>query len=221
MATIAADVTDLRTAEAELARMLAREQESRLQLEIARRELAELNEQLHILASTDPLTGLANRMNLLEHVSSMLARAERNGAAVASVYVDLDRFKLVNDRFGHHVGDEMLRSVAERLRLAARRGDVIARLGGDEFVVLLTDVERDRVERVVESLVARVCAGLAEPFVFGGVEIRVSSSVGTSIYPLDAADARALLERADGAMYDRKRARPERTIAVAPASSAA
>ena len=95
--------------------MLTREQAARHELETARQQLSQKNEQLAVLASTDALTGLANRVSLWEHLSLALARATRTGTAVVAVYIDLDGFKQVNDEFGHEVGDELLRNVAARL----------------------------------------------------------------------------------------------------------
>ena len=157
-------------------------------------------EALRHLAYHDALTGLANRAQLEDHLAKALARAERAGAAVALLYLDLDNFKLVNDSFGHAVGDEVLQAVAGRMERALRAGDVLARHGGDEFLVLLSDLDgepRDAAETVALKLVA----ALRRPFAISGLEFQIDATVGISLYPDDADSADALLRHADAAMY--------------------
>jgi diguanylate cyclase (GGDEF)-like protein len=149
----------------------------------------------------DPLTGLPNRVLFDDRLEVALARARRNGWNVCVMYLDLDRFKDVNDSLGHAAGDELLRSVARRLRDTVREEDTIARLGGDEFTLLLPQMPtRETVAVVAEKLVH--C--FATPFVIGGRELFVSTSVGAAVYPLDSDDAESLMTNADAAMYQAK-----------------
>jgi diguanylate cyclase (GGDEF)-like protein/PAS domain S-box-containing protein len=154
-------------------------------------------------ALTDELTGLANRRVLLDRIDHALLR--RAGERLAVLFIDLDDFKLVNDSFGHAAGDELLVTVADRLRNAARRGDTVARLGGDEFVVLCEDVtDADDVLVVAE----RLQASLAAPVTVGETRVFVAASIGVALSP--AASADELLRNADAAMYlakDRGKAR--------------
>ena len=156
------------------------------------------------LAYHDALTGLANRPKLEEHVTSALARARRNGLAAAVLYIDLDRFKLVNDTLGHAAGDELLRQVAARLAARTRSSDLLARHGGDEFMLLLGDLEGDAratAERVAHGLLAT----LEQPFTLEGHEFEIAASIGIAIHPDDGADMSEVLKRADAALYEAKR----------------
>jgi diguanylate cyclase (GGDEF)-like protein/PAS domain S-box-containing protein len=180
-------------------------------------ERKRIEEQIAFLAYHDKLTGLPNR-TMFEEIAEMgLARARRNGLAVAVLYLDLDNFKMVNDSLGHAAGDDLLRQVAARLRQASRETDLVARLGGDEFLVLLTDLppvpkggslRADNPQVATETVAARIHEALRQPFVVAGAEIYVSTSIGVSIFPLDAEDARTLLKNADAAMYQSKKAGP-------------
>jgi diguanylate cyclase (GGDEF)-like protein len=155
---------------------------------------------LRHLAYHDPLTGLANRAQLEEHLAAAVARAERAGVAVALLYVDLDRFKLVNDSFGHAVGDEVLRLAGERMTGTLRAGDVVARHGGDEFLVLLTDISGDG-RRSAQAVAHKLLGVLREPFTVSGLEFQIDATVGISLVPEDAQSPDALLRHADAAMY--------------------
>ena len=160
-------------------------------------------EQLTYLAYHDPLTGLPNRSQIERHLEMALARAERNGHAVALMFADLDDFKLVNDRLGHAAGDRLLAEVADRLRGNLRATDVLGRHGGDEFLVLLTDVPGDPIAKA-ETVASNLLGALREPFVIGTSEVKIGGSVGISVYPEDATDTEALLRHADVAMYAAK-----------------
>lgn len=162
-------------------------------------------EQIAFLAYHDSLTKLPNRALLDEHLALALARARRNGNAVALLYVDLDDFKAVNDSLGHGAGDELLRRIAVRLRAVVRSTDLLARQGGDEFLILLTDLDGDARLRA-EAVAKQVEVALLEPFSISDAEFEVGSSIGISIYPADAADADQLLRHADAAMYEVKQA---------------
>ena len=162
------------------------------------------------MAYHDALTGLPNRAQLQEHLDLALARAERKDKAVAALFLDLDRFKPVNDTYGHPAGDRLLEDVARRWRTIARAGEMLARIGGDEFVLVLTDLDRDSAQAVAAAVAERCADALRLPFdIHGipGVTISIDVSVGLALYPGDAATPAELLLAADGAMYAVKRER--------------
>jgi diguanylate cyclase (GGDEF)-like protein len=168
--------------------------------DITQRKRAE--EQIKALANFDNLTGLPNRRLFAERFDSAIALARQQGSRLAALFVDLDRFKQINDTQGHSAGDALLREVAERLNRCIRggsgEGDVVARLGGDEFAVLLTQVsEPQQAHRVAE----RILEALRKPFMIGGHENFISASVGLAHYPEDGEDVDSLLCNADAAMY--------------------
>jgi diguanylate cyclase (GGDEF)-like protein/PAS domain S-box-containing protein len=180
--------------------------------DITRRKDAE--EQIRRLAYYDALTGLPNRLLFTEQLSRALSHAERHGRRLATMFVDLDNFKRVNDTLGHRAGDQLLREASARLSAVLRAhdsvarssshrtdGNSIARLGGDEFIVLLTDVmQAQDAARAAHRLVAT----LAEPFTIEGTEIFCGGSVGVSLFPDDGCDVDTLLMNADTAMYRAK-----------------
>jgi diguanylate cyclase (GGDEF)-like protein len=152
-------------------------------------------------AEHDGLTGLPNRMLFSDRLSRALAHARRNDLSVAVMFVDLDRFKEVNDSLGHSVGDELLRHAAARMRACVRDEDTVARLGGDEFGLLLPIVTGiDGAVLVADRLIA----AFAEPVELGGQPVVVTPSIGISLFPQDGADAEAIIEGADAAMYRAK-----------------
>ncbi|WP_404385664.1 diguanylate cyclase domain-containing protein [Caenispirillum salinarum] len=154
-------------------------------------------------ATRDPLTGLANRQLFMHVLEDSVERASSMERACAVLFIDLDGFKEVNDRWDHAVGDELLKEVARRLRGTVRVSDEVARLGGDEFTVVLTEVrETQDAARVAEKIVAAV----AEPYTLSAGEAEVSASVGIAVYPADATAAEDLVRCADQAMYSAKRA---------------
>jgi diguanylate cyclase (GGDEF)-like protein len=154
------------------------------------------------------LTGLPNRTLFGEHVELALNRAQRRGESVAVLFIDLDDFKLVNDSFGHQIGDQLLCQVAEKLRAVARATDVIARQGGDEFLILMADLPALGADpppaEHAAKLAERIAKTLTEPIPLHGTDVYVSASLGISLYPQDAANAEELLKRADVAMYRAK-----------------
>lgn len=154
-------------------------------------------------ASFCPLTGLPNRRLFQDRLEQEVRKAHREGDQVALLFIDLDRFKEVNDSLGHEAGDRLLSQVARRLLNCVREGDTVARLGGDEFTVILTDLHHyPNVEVIAQKIIDR----LAEPFRIKGETAHVSASVGVTIYPCDAADSQGLIRNADQAMYAAKNA---------------
>jgi len=155
----------------------------------------------HYVATHDVLTQLPNRQLFHDRLSQALADARRNHRKLAVLFLDLDRFKPVNDTLGHAAGDRLLRAVAQRLTGCLRQSDTAARLGGDEFTIILTRVnEPDDAARVA----AKILASLSEPFVLDGFELVVTASVGISVFPGDGADNDTLIKNADAAMYRAK-----------------
>ncbi|HEU4851764.1 MAG TPA: diguanylate cyclase [Telluria sp.] len=173
-----------------------------LELEVAERRQAE--QRAHELSIRDPLTGLVNRRALISQLEHAVASAARHDNEFALLYLDLDKFKSINDTLGHEVGDELLRQVAERLLAAVRSSDVVARLGGDEFVILLegkgAHKNAARVARKIEQAHAR-------PFSLCGQSLGTSVSIGIALYPQDGPTAAAMMKRADTAMYHAKQRR--------------
>lgn len=160
-------------------------------------------ERLHHIAHHDVLTGLFNRFSLKGHLDQALAAARRDGTRVALMFIDLDRFKVINDTLGHHVGDEMLIEVARRLQETVRESDVVARLGGDEFVIMLTGIEHGTaVALVAEKLVLSIGCS----YQIGGFDLYTSPSIGIAIFPTDGQDGQTLMKNADAAMYHAKMA---------------
>jgi len=158
-------------------------------------------EQLQKAAVHDALTGLPNRNSLAARLEHAILRVNRSGDRIALLFIDLDRFKKVNDTLGHAAGDEVLRQAAARIRACVREVDTVARLGGDEFVVLLeTDVRPDTPGIIGE----RIRAAFGSDFEWKGLGVRCGASVGVSLYPDHARDAGALLASADEAMYREK-----------------
>ncbi|KAB0666856.1 EAL domain-containing protein [Oryzomonas japonica] len=162
------------------------------------RERKQFEETLFFQANHDLLTGIPNRYLLHDRLEQALAAARREGHIVAVLLLDLDNFKIINDTYGHPVGDQLLKSVANRLKSVVRSGDTIARLGGDEFVIILTRIGRiEDVILVAEHLLKH----FFNPFVVNGNEFFVSPSIGLALYPNDDDSAAALLTKADTAMY--------------------
>ncbi|WP_374400438.1 EAL domain-containing protein [Niveibacterium sp.] len=160
-------------------------------------------ERLEFLAHHDPLTNLPNRLTLFSRIERAMKVARREGHATALLMLDLDRFKDVNDSFGHLVGDSLLQRVAEGLRCRLREVDTLSRLGGDEFTILLEKLHRpDDASRVAEDILETLRTPWELP---GGSQLRVSASIGIAHYPGSAASPEELLQQADAAMYRAKR----------------
>jgi diguanylate cyclase (GGDEF)-like protein/PAS domain S-box-containing protein len=168
-------------------------------IDITERKAAE--EKITLLARTDSLTGLANRSTFSERLWQAFAAAQRGALGFAILYLDLDKFKPVNDTFGHPVGDLLLQQVAERLRSCTRESDLVARLGGDEFAILQGEV---REPANAGLMAAKIQAALARPYLINGNEINISVSIGISPYVPGNAGADAMLVQADLALYRSK-----------------
>ncbi len=168
-------------------------------LDVTARKQAE--ERLAHLAHHDALTGLPNRTLLYERLSQALLFARRHSSSVAVLYLDLDRFKSVNDTLGHGVGDDLLKVVAARLAGAVRPTDTVVRPGGDEFIIVLADMARDTDAKDVAEKIGRT---FAAPFVVNGDDLFVSTSIGVARFPKDGDDAETLIKNADAAMYQAK-----------------
>ena len=164
-------------------------------------------------ANFDTVTELPNRRHFCDSLRAEIIEAEATKAVVAVIFVDLDRFKDVNDLYGHAVGDKLLQQAADRIRGCVRANDLVARLGGDEFTVLLRDVENDA---SVERLARRILATLARPYMLAGAQTFTSASLGVTLYPRDGGDVETLLRNADQAMYAAKRAGRNRLQIFAP-----
>jgi len=164
-------------------------------------ELMQKTEQLAHAADHDPLTGLPNRNLLKDRTRQAIARAQRKHENFALLFLDLDRFKAINDNLGHAAGDALLVDVAQRLTDCVREEDTIARLGGDEFVVLLDGPTKQTQVKAVADKIRRT---LRKPYRFGARSATVTVSIGASLYPFDGQDTESLLGHADSAMYHAK-----------------
>jgi diguanylate cyclase (GGDEF)-like protein/PAS domain S-box-containing protein len=164
-------------------------------------ERMQVEQRVWHLAHHDALTGLPNRALLLDRLEQALAQGDRNVHKVVVMFLDLDRFKTINDTLGHAVGDELLKQVGERLRDSVRAIDTVSRLGGDEFVVVLQDVPNlDDIVRVAEKIIAALTPAIA----VDNHELHVTTSIGIAIYPDDGREVYALMKNADTAMYHAK-----------------
>jgi diguanylate cyclase (GGDEF)-like protein len=157
--------------------------------------------QVRHVAYHDELTGLPNRSLLFDRFTQAVAQAARQDTQVALLFLDLDGFKRVNDRFGHAAGDRLLQQVAGRLSACIRASDTACRYGGDEFVVMLPEVDR---RESAAAVVEKIRAGLAAPFVVEGTTIALTASIGLAVYPIDGRNYRDLIHQSDIGMYRRK-----------------
>jgi len=161
----------------------------------------------------DVVTGLPNARLFADRLETAIAQAERHGWRLAVMFIDLDAFKSVNDRYGHHVGDELLCVVAERLRENVRGGDSVCRRSGDEFLVLLLEIrDRESAAATANALLAEVAA----PCTIDGVSLEVRASLGIAMYPEDGRTPLELLKHADAAMYGKKRQSLGDAVSPAP-----
>ncbi len=158
-------------------------------------------ERLHFLAHHDLLTELPNRVMLTDRLGHAIGNAQARSESLAVMFLDLDRFKVINDTLGHNIGDQLLQMVADRLRPCVRQTDTVARIGGDEFVILLEDIKD---VTSISSVAKNVLDTLTQAFMLENRELFVTSSIGISIYPQDGHDSNTLLKNADTAMYRAK-----------------
>ncbi len=164
-------------------------------------ERKEAQSRIQFMAEHDFLTRLPSRALLLDRLEQGIASALRNGSQLAVLFLDLDRFKNVNDSLGHNVGDRLLQEVAQRLQKCVRSVDTISRQGGDEFVVILVEIGN---MPQVAHIAASIMAAVAQPYRIEGYEINLTTSIGVSMYPSDGADIDTLIKNADVAMYHAK-----------------
>lgn len=164
-------------------------------------QLLEKQQHLDKLAHHDQLTGLPNRLFLAAWLPQAMTESRRKSTPLAVLFLDLDRFKHINDTHGHETGDQLLQTVAQRVRDAVRNDDVVVRMGGDEFVVILTNVKS---AMQVNETAARITTSLAMPIVIDGKPLATTVSIGVSMYPRDGNDVGALLRHSDTAMYQAK-----------------
>ncbi|MGB0683959.1 MAG: diguanylate cyclase domain-containing protein [Magnetovibrionaceae bacterium] len=160
-------------------------------------------EELREMAGRDPLTHLPNRLVCNQRLERAISRAKRAGNLVALLFLDLDHFKPVNDRFGHNAGDTLLVEIAERLEATVREVDTVGRLGGDEFLIILEGVDE---HPLVTQTADRILRTVERPVSIGGEDVRVSASIGIALYPENGNDAEALVRHSDRAMYATKQA---------------
>lgn len=164
----------------------------------AKDQLEVTNIQLEQAATHDPLTNAANRNLFTANFQLAIDRAKEHKTVLALLYIDLDNFKEVNDRYGHYVGDQLLLGIINRLEALCKNNDNISRLGGDEFTVVLENIKNTNEAARVSRL---ICQAIAQPIQIDDIEIKVSASIGISIYPNDGAEPEVLLQNADRSMY--------------------
>ncbi|AWB10758.1 PAS domain S-box-containing protein/diguanylate cyclase (GGDEF) domain-containing protein [Thermodesulfobium acidiphilum] len=166
---------------------------------------------LHDQARIDPLTNLLNRRALMEDLQYFVARAKRNKSVFAVCMIDLDDFKVVNDTFGHSMGDKLLKEFANRLRLNLRSSDLVARIGGDEFIVLIDGLNNEEYLNQLKSAFNRIHLAVEEDYeLIPGKSVRIEMSLGASIYPIDSTKPEELIRKADIAMYQIKQQKNNR-----------
>ncbi|MGZ5781710.1 MAG: sensor domain-containing protein, partial [Burkholderiaceae bacterium] len=167
--------------------------------DISERKAAE--EKMQHMAEHDALTGLPNRVLLLDRLQQAIVASQRNDKNLAILFLDLDRFKYINDSFGHHIGDKLLQSVAERLKKCVRSIDTVSRLGGDEFVIMLVDVGNGE---PTAHIADNILNAINVPYSIEGCEFNITTCIGISTYPNDSEDMDTLIKNADIAMYHAK-----------------
>jgi diguanylate cyclase (GGDEF)-like protein/PAS domain S-box-containing protein len=171
-----------------------------ISLDISDRKQSE--QRIQFLAQHDALTGLPNRALCMERLSICMHQSQRTGQKLGVLFIDLDRFKTINDSLGHHVGDGLLRSISQRLLDVVRGGDTVCRLGGDEFVVVLNGVaDANEISHIIEK---RLIPSINQPHQIENTELHVSCSVGIALYPDDGREIDELMRHADAAMYQAK-----------------
>lgn len=166
---------------------------------------AKWQEKLYEQANFDALTGLPNRPSFRNYLQQALNRAERNREMVGVLFIDMDRFKIVNDSLGHVIGDEYLKAIAERISKCVRASDMVARLGGDEFTIVVTDeAQSQHIKSSISAVADKLLETIPVPMLLDGQELITTASVGIAIYPLDGENIEDLMKNADSAMYHAK-----------------
>lgn len=165
-------------------------------------ELRQKKELIQHMAYHDTLTGLPNRLLLNDRLAVALEYSSRYNKILSICFLDLDRFKIINDTFGHDTGDLLLKEVSERLKSCIRKSDTIARLGGDEFILMLQDI---KTPRDVGITAHKILQKLSGKFILSGHELSITVSIGISLYPADGSDIETLVKKADMAMYHAKK----------------
>lgn len=208
---VAEAADDLKLVNVELAEEIAERIVVESELVDTKTDLAEARDDLskaHIkteeaqqIALQDALTGLPNRVSYEQHIDHGIIQAKRHGWGLAVLFIDIDRFKTINDSYGHDMGDQVLMMVANRLKSFLRDEDVVSRWGGDEFVCLLFEVKQEaEVTRLAEKMIIRI----AEAWEYNGIVLSISASIGIATYPADGDTADVLFKKADAAMYKAK-----------------
>ncbi|MEW8232844.1 MAG: EAL domain-containing protein [Candidatus Thiodiazotropha endolucinida] len=176
-----------------------------LKIEQTSKRIEAQNTKLDYLAYFDTVSGLPNRSLFTDRLDQAVGHARRKSNCVAVLFIDLDRFKNVNDRLGHARGDDILKITAKRLKQCLRSDDTVARIGGDEFTVILADLDdHKKAATAAGSVAEHISLELAKPFDIGGLKVDLSASIGIAIYPIDANEGDALLINSDHAMYEAK-----------------
>ncbi|MBC7984684.1 MAG: diguanylate cyclase [Candidatus Obscuribacterales bacterium] len=173
-----------------------------LEVRLLYKQLQQYNHALESLALHDPLTGLPNRQLLMDRLLLAISHARRNNGTMATMYLDLDGFKQINDTMGHDVGDALLTMVAARLVAAVRQEDTVARVGGDEFVIAFWELTHAEGANKVAS---KIIQSVSQPYSIQGHTVNITASVGVSIYPTNGAEVETLMKSADLALYEAKR----------------
>lgn len=168
-------------------------------------ERKRMHSRLEHMARHDQLTNLPNRALFLDRLHTALARAHRGHLQLAILYLDLDKFKQVNDTYGHITGDHLLQEVARRLTNCIRESDTVGRLGGDEFIVLLDEIAQREDTDLVRT---KIITTLSEPYQLAKTTLHITPSIGVAVYPENGTDSNELIRYADDAMYQAKRIRP-------------
>lgn len=166
-----------------------------------RKKLFELTQKLSVLSSTDTLTGIYNRLQFNKALKEKIAHVSRKNITLALLFMDLDRFKTINDTLGHHIGDLLLKEVARRLQSCLREDDFVARLGGDEFAVILTGIEHPY---TTERVAQKILNTLSSTYHLADHDIHISASIGIACYPSAGTTQKTLINNADIAMYHAK-----------------
>ena len=169
-----------------------------VQLQIATEEIEKSKIEMTHFANHDFLTDLPNRMQLYDRIGQAIASAKRHQSKLAVLFLDLDRFKIINDSLGHTIGDKLLQSVAQRLQSAIRSTDTVSRHGGDEFVLLLSEVDDQATLALMIDKIHRI---ISDPYDIAGNDLHIGATIGISLFPQDGEDPEALIRNADAAMY--------------------